>query len=107
VNSLNYALYLPNGANTNVVIVAGGADVNRDGVISNANEVKSFTAAPNNTWTLDQGYAGNASGMLFAVTFTIGVNVKWELTVKDDAGTVLYSGKSTTHQPFETVSYHL
>lgn len=107
MNSLKYALFLPNGANSNVVIVAGGADVNRDGVISNADEVKSFKAETNNTWTLEQSYPGNASGMLFAVTFTIGVHVKWELTVKDGAGTVLYSGKSTTSQPFETVSYHL
>jgi hypothetical protein len=107
MNKLTYELFLPNGANTNVVIVAGGADIDRNGVISNASEVASFTAQPNNKWTRDQPFSGNASGMIFAVTFTVGVNVKWELTVTDAAGTVLYSGKSTTNTPFETVSYHL
>jgi hypothetical protein len=107
MNTLRYELKLPNGANNNFVIVAGGADINRDGTISNADEVRSFTAQPNNHWTLDQPFQGNASGMIFAVMFTVGVNVKWELTIKDDSGTVLYTGKSTTIDPFDTISYHL
>jgi hypothetical protein len=106
VNTLKYELKLPNGANSNFVIVAGGADLNRDGAISNAEEVRVFAAQANNVWTLDQPFQGNASGMIFAVTFTIGVNVKWELTVKDDSGAVLFSGRSTTIAPFDTVSFH-
>ena len=107
MNTLRFELKLPSGANSNFVIVAGGADINRDGAISNASEVHSFTAQPNNLWTLDQPFQGSASGMIFAVTFTVGANVKWELTVKDDSGTVLFSGKNTTIAPFETVSFHL
>ena len=45
--------------------------------------------------------------MLFAVTFTVGGGVAWELVVKDDAGKVRYQGANTTVFNTETVSYHL
>jgi len=106
-DTLTFVLTLPNGPTSPVVIVAGGADVNGDGTISNTDEVAAFADKGNNVWTRDQPVAGVTTGMLFAVTFTVGIGTKWQLVITNEADKVLYQGGSTTFFNTETVAYHL
>lgn len=98
---------LPNGPKSPIVIVSGGADANRDGQIENASEVGAFTREPNNMWTRKQQVVGPTDGMLFAVTFTVGPGVAWNLRISDANKRTLYTGANTTMFPSETVSYYL
>ena len=106
-DTLTFVFKLPNGATSPVVIVAGGADVNADGEISNANEVVAFQSKGNNIWERTQDVAGDVTGMIFAVTFTVGANTKWELTITNKKGNVLFQSMNTTIFTTDTVAYHL
>ncbi|MFT3697451.1 MAG: hypothetical protein QM831_30190 [Kofleriaceae bacterium] len=107
MDTLTYTFKIQGPAKSPAVIVAGGADSNRDGVISNADEVAALQTTDSSTWTRTQNVAGATSGMAFAVHFTVGVGVPWQLTIANAAGTTLFSAASTTIWAFDTVSYIL
>jgi hypothetical protein len=104
---LTFTLRLATKPKTPFVIVAGGADVNHDGDVSNKDEVAAFEKTGADVWERTQPYTGNATGMLFAVTFTVGGGVKWELVIKDETGKVRFRGGNTTTLPFDTVAFTL
>ncbi len=91
---ITFTLTLPDGPNSPVVIVAGGADSDGDGTIEDNSEVAAFQRA-GNVWTRTQSLAG-ISGTKFFVTFTVGADVRWELVITDAAGKALYTNQNTT-----------
>jgi hypothetical protein len=98
MSQIKFELRLPNGPGSNVVIVAGGADSNRDGRIDQNSEIAAFTRNGNDghTWSRTQTIGDQISGTEFYVSFMIGVGVRWELTVTDDAGKVLRQASNTS-----------
>jgi hypothetical protein len=92
---LTFEVKLPAGPNSDHVIIAGGADADRDGTIEDNGEYGVFTRNAN-TWTYTQTVPGPISGMAFYVQMTVGPNVPYELTIKDSAGTVVYANSNTT-----------
>ncbi|NVB85786.1 MAG: hypothetical protein HOV81_45910 [Kofleriaceae bacterium] len=106
MTEIKFELTLPDGPRSPVVIVAGGADGNRDDVIDNAEEVKAFVR-DGNTWSRKQEVDDRLAGMRFIVTFLVGQNVRWELTIKDAGGHVLYRNQNTTVLHTGEVRWHL
>lgn len=92
---LNFELKLPAGPNNDNVIIAGGADADRDGTVEDNGEYGAFTRS-GNTWTHAQTVSGPVAGMPFYVQMTIGPNVPYELSIKDSAGTIHYSTSNIT-----------
>ena len=88
-------LTLPDGPKSPFVIVAGGADANHDGEITEPDEVGAF-AREGNVWTLKQVIADPLKGTKFCVIFAVGQDVRWEFRIKDAAGKELYSNQNTT-----------
>ncbi|MBL8624447.1 MAG: hypothetical protein JNK64_24275 [Myxococcales bacterium] len=107
MDTLTFEFKLATAPMSPFVIVAGGADANRDGRIENQSEVDVFAAKGGNLWSRSQTVATPTKGMLFSVTFTIGIGVRWTLEIKNAAGAVLYSGANTTVFNTENVSYVL
>ena len=100
-DKLTFELALPNGPNSAVVIIAGGADADQDGTIDNG-EVASLVSS-GNVWSRDQDVQLPTTGMMFAISFTVGSGVDWKLVIKNAAGTVLYSDNGTTVFAHETL----
>lgn len=108
MDTLTYTFKIQGPATSPAVIVVGGADSNRDGTISNTDEVAAFVQQPDGvTWTRSQNVAGATAGMAFAVHFVVGEGVPWQLTIANAAGQALFSSASTTIWAFDTVSYFL
>jgi hypothetical protein len=101
---IRFEFKLPNGPKCPIVIVAGGADADRNGKIENKSEIGVLYREDQNTWTREQRVSKPTSGTIFAVSFTVGVGVVWSLTITDSANRVLYSGTHTTAFPSDTVS---
>jgi hypothetical protein len=103
---LNFELKLPNGPNSPFVIIAGGADIDRDGTVEDNDEYAIF-ARNANTWTRQQAVTGSVSGMLFYVQFTVGPNVPYDFTIKDAAGGLLFSNQNVTSGATESIRWTL
>ena len=86
---LKFKLSLPQGPNSTTVIVAGGADADRDGTVEDNGEYAAFTRN-GNVWTHDQTVQGPVSQMIFYVQATCGPHVPYELEITDGAGAKLY-----------------
>ena len=101
-----FEVKLPNGPNTDHVIVAGGADADRDGTVEDNGEYGVFTRN-GNTWTYTQTVPGPVAGMLFYVQLTVGPNVPYELKIQDSAGNPHYSTGNVTIGITEYVRWSL
>lgn len=105
---LIFTLKLPKGAKSPVVLAAGGADGDGNGLISKDSEVGIFKRKEGevNVWVREQDVEADTKDMLFAVTFTVGVGVAWQLDIRSGIET-LFTAANTTVFPSETVSFFL
>lgn len=104
---LNFRLTLPKGAKSPIVLVAGGADSDGNGVIETKKEVAAFERNDAGVWVREQEVDAPTQDMLFAVTFTIGAGCPWRLMIAESGGKILFESASITVFPTETVSFFL
>jgi hypothetical protein len=107
MSKLIFRLTLPQGAKSPIVLVAGGADSDGNGLIDTKKEVAAFVKNDAGVWTREQEVDAPTKDMLFAVTFTVGAGCPWRLTIADTVGKTLFESASTTVFPTETVSFFL
>ena len=103
---LKFELTLPNGTTYPYVIVAGGADADRDGTVEDNGEYGAFTRT-GNVWSYTQIVPSPLHGMLFYVQLTVGPSVGYDLTIKDAAGSLLYRNQNVTVDATETIRWEL
>jgi hypothetical protein len=102
---ITFTLRLLDPPTSPFVVVAGGADGDRDGTIEDNGEVGIFDRVSNRAWNRTQEVQVPTIDMIFGVSFTVGTGVRWELVIKDAGATILYSGGSTTLFASETVAF--
>jgi hypothetical protein len=89
-----------------VISVAGGADSDGNGIVDQNSEIDAFQRN-GLVWTRTQTVALATKGMLFAVTFAMGVGTPWQLAITNQAGALLFSGGNISGLPVDQVSSYL
>lgn len=106
VVKLNFKLTLPQGANSTTLIVAGGADADRDGTVEDNGEYQAFVR-DGNVWTCSQTVPGPVSQMIFYVQATCGPHVPYELEITDGGGAKLYHYTNVSNEPVVAIRWWL
>lgn len=92
---LTFTFTLPNGPNTAVVFVVGGADADADGDV-NTEEVAAFKSNGNNVWIREQDIQGPTIGTSFAISYTVGSGVLVRIEITNQANQVVFAAEETT-----------
>ena len=104
--TLTFTFTLPRGPAGAVVLIAAGADSDGDGQLATG-EVSAMSAQGGNVWSRTQNVTAPTNNMLFAVTYTVGPNVRYKLDVTDATGASLASHQATTVFAHETYTGRL
>ena len=87
---LNFEFVLPEGPNLPIALVSGGVDLDRDGIIDSTHESLPFKKVGEYVWQARKSVDGMIHGMKFFVQFTVGTQVPWRLTIREQQDVVYY-----------------